>query len=133
MTKKPHTAVGSRWAYAYQIVPPQPEDRLTSIKTLLEQEQDLARRGARTWEGRFVHEQEITHILVVSDSPDQASESNKRLEAALTKLQAAFVRTAALKVDADPVRPPTGGVPPMMAPLVTPLAVPAVRRPADIE
>lgn len=97
MTKN-HGPAKPMWAYAYQIVPPQPEHRLTAIKTLLDREHAEAKRDAHTWEGRFVLEQQITHILVVSDSPDQDGESNRRLEAALAELQAGFVLTAPLAV-----------------------------------
>lgn len=90
------------WAYAYQIVPSQPEHRLTAIRTLLESEHALAKDAERTWKGKFVQEHQITHILVVSDSPDQDGEANLRLEAALKGMQAGFVRTAPLPVLNDP-------------------------------
>jgi len=105
MTKKPGPPNKPMWAYAYQIVPPQSEDRLAAVRALLDREHTLAKRGAHTWEGRFVLEQQITHILVVSDSPDQDREANRRLEAALAELQAGFVLTAPLEV-ADPPAPP---------------------------
>jgi hypothetical protein len=101
MTKN-HGPAKSMWAYAYQIVPPQSETRLAAVKALLDREHTEAKRDARTWEGRFVHEQQITHILVVSDSPDQDGERNQRLESALAELQAAFVRTAPMAVTEPP-------------------------------
>lgn len=101
MTKN-HGPAKAMWAYAYQIVPPQSESRLAAVKALLDREHTEAKRGARTWEGRFVHEQQITHILVVSDSPDQDGEPNRRLESALTELQAAFVRTVPMAVTEPP-------------------------------
>jgi len=98
------------WAYAYQIVPPQPLDRLETIKALLQHEHEIAKGGARTWEGRFVHEESVTHILVVSDSPEQDGEANHRLEAALKGMHAGFVRTAPLEVtDPPPALPRRGG------------------------
>lgn len=93
------------WTYAYQIVPPQTEDRLGTIKTLLEQEHADARRRARTWVGRVVLEQQITHILVVTDSPEQSGEVNRRLEAELGELQVGFSITAPMAVADDDAAP----------------------------
>ena len=89
------------WAYAYQIVPPQSEDRLRTIKTLLDHENSDAQRGARTWAGRVVLERQITHILVVSESPEQNHEVNQRLEAELKALKAGFSITASMAVVDD--------------------------------
>ncbi|MFI5234463.1 MAG: hypothetical protein ACHQXA_02025 [Gemmatimonadales bacterium] len=104
--KKGAPVVKTMWAYGYQIKPPQPEHRLREIRVLLDSEHSEAKRNARTWEGRFVTEQDITHILVVSDSPDQNREVNRRLEAALTELQAGFMITAPLAVADDTGPPP---------------------------
>jgi hypothetical protein len=103
--KKRSPASKAIWAYAYQIVPPQPEDRLRSIKTLLDHENTDARRGARTWAARVVLERQVTHILVVSDSPEQDREVNRRLEAALQELDAGFSITVPLPVtpEAEPL------------------------------
>ena len=87
------------WAYAYEIVPPQTEDRLRTVQALLEAEGVRARRDARTWEGRFVHEEQVTHILVVSDTAEQDLEFNQRLEAELRALEAPFSLTAPMAVD----------------------------------
>ncbi len=89
------------WAYGYQISPPQPESRLAEIQALLDHEHTDAKSRAHTWEGRFVHEEEVTHILVVSDNPDQHRDVNKKLEAALTALDAGYSITAALSVADD--------------------------------
>jgi hypothetical protein len=78
------------WAYAYEIVPPQAEDQLNAIRTLLEKEHVDAGQGARTWTGKLISEQRVTHLLVVSDSPDQSREVNRRLEGRLTQLRAGF-------------------------------------------
>lgn len=92
------------WAYSYEIIPPQPEVRLRAIKTLLEKEHAVASGGARKWEARLLVEHEVTHILVVSDSPDQDREVNRRLEAALRQLDAAYSLTVPLAVpEAPPV------------------------------
>jgi hypothetical protein len=106
MSKKDRTASKPMWAYAYQIVPPHLEGRLDGVKALLAREHAEAERASRVWEGRFVEERQVTHILVVSDSPDQDGEANRRLEAALTAAQAGFVVTAPLAVDDRPVPPP---------------------------
>jgi hypothetical protein len=89
------------WAYAYRVVPPQAEDRLRTIRTLLDQEHSDAKRRARTWVGRFVLDEQVTHILIVSDSRDQDREVNRRLGDALNELQAEFLLTAPMAVAAD--------------------------------
>jgi hypothetical protein len=89
------------WAYAYQIVPPQPAARLHSIKTLLDHAHTEAQRDARTWTGRVVVEDQITHILIVSDSPEQNHEVNQRLEAKLQELNAGFSLTVPIAVVDD--------------------------------
>lgn len=96
---------GNLWAYAYQIEPPQPEHRLRTIRRLIEQEHLDAKARARTWEGRFVEDQQVTHILVVTDSPEQDSATNRRLEAALRELHAGFAITAPLAVAGPEVAP----------------------------
>lgn len=92
------------WTYAYEIVPPQAEERLEAIKTLLDDEHTDARERARTWVGRVVLEQQITHIMVVSDSPAQNREVNRRLEAELTQLNVGFSLTAPMAVVNDALR-----------------------------
>lgn len=89
------------WAYAYEIVPAQDENLPVTIRTLLARENSAARRAARTWAGRVVVERNITHILVVSDSPEQDREVNIRLEAELTELKAAFSVTIPMELAKD--------------------------------
>jgi hypothetical protein len=91
------------WAYAYQIVPPQPADRLATIKALLDEAHVHAKLRAQTWEGRFVEEQQITHILVVTDTPDQSREVNLKLEAQLRALNTGFALTAPMAVADDTI------------------------------
>jgi hypothetical protein len=93
------------WTYAYQIVPPQAEGRLGTIKSLLDLEHSDARRGKRTWVGRVVLEEQITHILVVSDSPEQNRDVNRRLEAELKQLNVGFSMTLPMTVTDDPASP----------------------------
>ncbi|MEX0692415.1 MAG: hypothetical protein WD043_11290 [Gemmatimonadales bacterium] len=96
------------WAYAYEIVPPQDKDRLHVIHTILDQECVESRRRTRTWTGRLVVEELVTHILVVSDRPDQTEEINRRIEAALRALQAGFSVTAPMTVAGDDATEPPG-------------------------
>jgi hypothetical protein len=91
-------AVRNLWAYAYQIVPPQPSRRLGAIRTLLREEAAAARDGARTWSGRLVLERHATHILIVSDAPGRNPSIDRRLEAELERLDAAFSVTEPLAV-----------------------------------
>jgi hypothetical protein len=84
------------WAYVYQLLPPQLADRLRTIQPLLDDEQVDARRTGRTWAGRVVPEERITHILVVSDSPDHNEGSNQKLESELGELKTEFSVSAPL-------------------------------------
>jgi hypothetical protein len=89
------------WTYAYQIVPPQTEERLHALASLLAREHEEARHGARTWVGRVVLAQMMTHILIVSDSPEQGGKANRRLEAELAALNVGFSITAPMAVADD--------------------------------
>lgn len=91
------------WSYGYAIVPPQPEDRLAAIQAFLDHEQADARLRARTWAGRVVLEEKVTHILVVSDSPEQDSEVNHKLEARLQELKVGFSVTMPMEIPAADV------------------------------
>lgn len=93
------------WAYAYQILPPQPAARLHAIRTLLDHAHTEAQRGERTWTGRVVVEDQITHILIVSDSPEQNHEANRTLEAKLQELNAGFSITVPIAVVDEGVVP----------------------------
>ena len=110
MVKRTHyRLLKTVWAYAYQIVPPQGEDRLRTIRTLLDHEHWDAERGARVWAGRVLPGRWNTCILVVSDSPRQNREVNRRLEAKLKELDATFGITAPMSVaDAAAGRPRRG-------------------------
>ena len=89
------------WAYAYEIVPAQPEEQLQAIRAILEKEHSDAQRAERIWTGRLVCEQLATHILVVSDSPDRRREVNRRLEDQLKQLRAGFSLTLPMALAAD--------------------------------
>jgi len=87
------------WAYAYKIVPPQPSQKLGTIRTLLKDETAAAQGGARTWSGRLVLEPDATHILIVSDDVRGRDHPiNRQLEAELGRLGAAYVVTEPLAV-----------------------------------
>lgn len=89
----------SLWAYAYQIVPPQPSRRLGTIRTLLKDETAAAHGGARAWSGRLVLEPDATHILIVSDDVRGRDHPiNRQLEAELQRIEAAFTVTEPLAV-----------------------------------
>ena len=87
------------WAYAYQIVPPQPARLLGAIRALLKDETAAARGGARAWSGRLVLERDSTHILIVSDDVRGRDHAiNRQLEAELQRLEASFTVTEPLAV-----------------------------------
>lgn len=96
VTRKPAASPKPIWAYAYQLSPPQLASRLLTIQPLLDDGGVDARRSGRTWGGRVVPEERITHILVVSDSPKQDSEYDRRLESELQELNAKYSISAAM-------------------------------------
>jgi hypothetical protein len=106
MAQQPAPASRHIWAYAYQLMPPQPQERLQGLRDLLERERMDAQLAARTWEGRLVSEPRVTHVLVVSDHPELDLESNRRLEAELLRSKVGFAVTAPLAVGADPAAAP---------------------------
>jgi hypothetical protein len=93
--------VGSLWAYAYEIVPPQPSRRLGAIRTLLKDATAAARGASRHWSGRLVLEGDATHILIVSDAEGRDHSINRQLEAELERLDAPFSVTEPLAVAGD--------------------------------
>lgn len=108
MTKQRPNDPGRKsvWAYAYRIEPPRTPNRLGPVAAILEREQKNAGAGSRTWQGRLVSEEHVTHILVVSDSPAQDLEVNRRLEAAFRAMDLGFTLTAPLPVADEPLPPP---------------------------
>ncbi|HSR41682.1 MAG TPA: hypothetical protein VLL48_05915 [Longimicrobiales bacterium] len=84
------------------ISPPLAPARLGSIEKLLEEERSQAKRHDRTWASRFVVDERVTHILVVSDSPDQHMAVNRRLELELEKLETGFSITPPVAVEERP-------------------------------
>ena len=92
------------WAYAYQIVPPQPSRRLGPIRTFLQEETTAARGRARTWSGTLVPGRRATSILIVSDARGRDHPVNRRLEAELARLAVAFSVTEPLAVTGHAAR-----------------------------
>jgi hypothetical protein len=105
MTKRRPSEPGKKsvWAYAYQIDPPRTPGRLDTVGAILAREQKDAGAGSRTWQGRLVSEEHVTHILIVSDSPAQDLEVNRRLEAALRDMELGFTVTAPMPVEEEPL------------------------------
>ena len=111
MTKKRRVARAGKpsagrtlWVYGYEMIPPHHEQRLSEIRGLLDRENLEAKRNARTWSARLVTEQQATHVLIVSSSPELDLEINRKLEAELKALGGEFVLTVPMPVrdDADP-------------------------------
>ena len=96
------SVTASLWAYAYQIVPPQPTRRLDTIRALLGHEHAAAQQEARTWASRLVLERHATRILIVSDRPDKERGVDRTLAVELQRLQATFTRTESMAIPADP-------------------------------
>lgn len=87
------------WAYAYQLLPPRASDRMGRILELVHEENAAALRSARTWTARLVAESQVTHLLVLSDTPDLDGGMNRRLEARLRDLDVRFTVTLPMRVD----------------------------------
>jgi hypothetical protein len=90
------------WAYAYRLLPPRATDRMSTILELVDQENADALRNARTWTARLVAESRVTHVLVLSDTPDLDRGMNRRLEARLQELDVRFTVTLPMRVDEPP-------------------------------
>lgn len=100
------------WAYGYEIIPPQGDDLMKEIETLLLEEHKHARRKKRVWAGKMIREPRVTHIMVVCDSPDQTLQVNHRLESRLMSLKAGYSLSAPMAVlDDDPAQPPAPDIP----------------------
>jgi len=87
------------WAYAYRLSPPLAASKLRQLKALLDREHAAAKERTAKWEARFVTDERVAHILVLTDSPDLDREYNKRIEEELHRLEAKFSLTVPLAVD----------------------------------
>src|ERR1041385_5321814 len=90
------------WAYAYQIVPPQPFTRLGAIRAILKDAGAAGRAGAPPRAGGARREPRPPHFLMVSAAPGRNLSIDPRLEAELARLDARFSVTGPLPV-AGPV------------------------------
>jgi hypothetical protein len=95
---RPPRRPGKTWAYGYAITPPVGMERLQILERLMGEEQSNARLKSRMWEGRFVTEEQVTHILVLSDTPDQDLVANRRLAVELERMEAGFAVTTPMQV-----------------------------------
>jgi isoleucyl-tRNA synthetase len=94
------------WAYSFELVPPVPQEQMRQVRALLDKAHDQAKRNTRRWQARFVLEQAVTHILVVSDDPENDGDITSELEAELTRIRAKYVRSVPLAVRDDEAPPP---------------------------
>jgi len=97
------------WAYGYAFTPPIALHRIGPMEALVEGGNEKARLAALTWEGRLINGDHITHLLVVSDRPDQDLEINQLLEAEMGRLEAPFTITASLAIGGNPDPGPMPG------------------------
>jgi hypothetical protein len=92
-TREGRSPLHARWVYAYQLDPPQPEPRFKKINALVRQAQSAATRKGHLWTGRIVVETLITHLLIVTDHPEQVPAVNRAIEAELKQLDMGFALT----------------------------------------
>ena len=92
-TEKERRALNTRWVYAYQLDPPQPEPKFKKINALVRQAQTAAKRGGHLWSGRIVVETLVTHLLIVTDDPQQAPGVNRAIETELKQHAMGFALT----------------------------------------
>jgi hypothetical protein len=91
--EKERRALNTRWVYAYQLDPPQPEPKFKKINALVHKAEAAATRGGHLWTGRIVVETLVTHLLVVTDDPQQAPDVNRAIEAELKHHAMGFALT----------------------------------------
>ena len=93
------------WAYAYQLNPPQPEARFAKVKMLLRRARQEAQRDGRLWTGQIVMDAHITHILVVTDAPDEVRTVDRAIDAELKRLKMDFAINGPARVSLPGVTP----------------------------
>src|SRR5689334_99834 len=98
MVPTPRPLASKSWAYAYQLNSPQPEPQFEKVKLLLRRARLAARLDGRLWTGRVVMEAHVTHILVVTDAPDEVRAVNQAIDAELKRLKIAFATTRPARV-----------------------------------
>ncbi len=105
MVPKPRPRASKSWAYAYQLNPPQPEPRFAKVRMLLRRARLAAQRDGRLWTGQIVMESHITHILVVTDAPDEVHAVDRAIDAELKRLKMGFAITGPARVSLPRVTP----------------------------
>ena len=103
LKRRPRAA--ESWAYAYQLIPPQPEPRFVKIKMLLRRARLAAQRAGRLWTGQVVKDAHITHILVVTDDPDEVRAVDRAIGTELKRLKMGFAITGPARVSLPRVAP----------------------------
>ncbi len=98
MVPKRRPRASKSWAYAYQLDPPQPEPRFAKLKILLRRARRAALRDGRLWTGQIVVEAHITHILIVTDAPDEVRAVDRAIDAELKRLKMGFAVTGPARV-----------------------------------
>ena len=98
MVPKQRPRASKSWAYAYQLNPPQPEPRFANVKMLLRRARLAAQRNGRLWTGQIVMESHITHILVVTDAPDEVRAVDRAIDAEHNRLKMGFAITGPARV-----------------------------------
>jgi len=98
MVPQKRSQASTSWAYAYQLNPPQPEPRFAKIKMLLRRARLAAQREGRLWTGQVVKDAHITHILVVTDAPDERRAVDRAIDAELKRLKMGFAITGLARV-----------------------------------
>lgn len=86
------------WAYAYEIIPPKTVDHLKEMESLLDDLHRNAKKKEHSWRGQLICEEHVTHILIVSDTPDQGTDVNRKIERRLNRLKAGFSRSTPMPV-----------------------------------
>ncbi|HEX9165010.1 MAG TPA: hypothetical protein VF862_03820 [Gemmatimonadales bacterium] len=102
MGETPGNVVPTLWAYAYEVLPPQPSAEWAKLRALLDEEHAAAEREGRRWTGKLVYKQLVTHLLVVSDHPDQDRDINRRVEEWLKVVSPAYSMTVPKALVAEP-------------------------------
>ena len=105
MAPKQRPRAPERWAYAYQLNPPQPEPRFAKVKRLLRRAGQAAQREGRLWTGQIIMEAHITHILVVTDDPHEVRTIDQAIDAELKRLKMGFAITGPARVSLPRVTP----------------------------
>jgi hypothetical protein len=90
------------WVYGYEMIPPHQVQEMRSIRELLGRENAEAKRQHRSWTARLITEHQATHVLIVSSTPEQDREVNRKLETELKALGVDFLRTLPVPVSDDP-------------------------------